>query len=447
MHQLFQNEKGKQNDQNETIEAPWGGLCIDEKGLYWQTLKEMAFHYNRSKDLVLLQTRPDYASEDWKPQYRLNLLSDDGIPSNTYASAIVNTAASISGNINDKGFFKTQSESQIGWAIELFRSIRSIQEEIRLPLQKRVQPSLKNILEVLTNREIYDDLVSPFALGESPENFKNVKFYECLSHFKNRYWNQPKDQLGGIQGTIYNYLNYFTNDDIAEVFCADNTFHFDEIEKGKIVCVAMPQKLQIERRYVCTLLKLLFYTQVLRRFDMEKSTFKKKNLLICWQDEAQRFITEADGNVDVIREAGATTIIACQSKTSLYPPLGGKEKANVTILNLRNRIIFRASDEDCAHSSAEFIGKEQKTKRTKSIGKSINYSYNKTDTYKVKPYQLRSLKDFCCVIYHSSGNFKRYRVVPKNPNGETPKWWYTTIPIYLRVILRLLPFNVQFLKQ
>lgn len=326
MHEVFKNEKGIYDEKvNCFLEYPWGGLCIDEKGLYWQTLQGMAEHYKRKQDLILLQTRPNHVEKNWKPKFRLNLLSDNKIPANTYASAIVNTASSIAGGNGDKGFFKTQSESNIGWAIELFRSIRDFQKQLDLPEGCYSRLSLKSVLEVLTNRSSYDELIE-IAESASPTLLMNPKLCECLNHFKNRYWNQPKEQLGGVQGTIYNYLNYFTNDDVAEVFCSDNTFDFEEIERGKIICIAMPQKLQIERRYVCTLLKLLFYTQVLRRFDMQQNAFKRKNLLICWQDEAQRFITEADGNVDVIREAGATTILACQSKTSLYPPLGGKRK-------------------------------------------------------------------------------------------------------------------------
>lgn len=435
MHEVFKNENGKRDKNEKIIEYPWGGICIDEKGLYWQTLQGMASHYGRQEDLVLLQTKPDYAEKDWKPQYRLNLLSDHRIPANTYANAIVNTAFSIAGGNVDKGFFKTQSESNIGWAIELFRAIKNFQIETQLPPKKHVHLSLKNILEILTNRETFDELISKINSEESPTLLKNIKLQECLNHFKNRYWNQPKDQLGGVQGTIYNYLNYFTNDEVAQVFCSDSTFDFDEIEKGKIICVAMPQKLQTERRYVCTLLKLLFYTQVLRRFDMQQDSFLNKNLLLCWQDEAQRFITEADGNVDVIREAGATTIIACQSKTSLYPPLGGKEKANVTILNLRNRIIFRASDEECAVSSAEFIGKKQVTKKTKSISRSgRSYSYTQTDTFKVKPHELRDLKDFCAIIYHSCGKFKKSTITPKDSNGRTPPWWYKKIAFKTRLL-------------
>ncbi len=44
LHQIFKNEPG------------WGGVCIDDKGLYWETLSEMARHFNREKDLILLRS-------------------------------------------------------------------------------------------------------------------------------------------------------------------------------------------------------------------------------------------------------------------------------------------------------------------------------------------------------------------------------------------------------
>jgi len=60
--------------------------------------------------------------------------------------------------------------------------------------------------------------------------------------------------------------------EIAEVFCPpQNTFEFGEIDRGKIICVAMPQKFQTERRYINTFLKMLFYTHVLQRFDKPKT--------------------------------------------------------------------------------------------------------------------------------------------------------------------------------
>ena len=35
LYQVFKNEPG------------WGGVCIDDKGLYWETLSEMAAHFHQ----------------------------------------------------------------------------------------------------------------------------------------------------------------------------------------------------------------------------------------------------------------------------------------------------------------------------------------------------------------------------------------------------------------
>jgi type IV secretory pathway TraG/TraD family ATPase VirD4 len=258
---------------------------------------------------------------------------------------------------------------------------------------------------------------------------KSPELTVAMEHFAVRYWKQPADQLGGVQGTIYNYLNYFTNDEVAEVFCADNTFDFRDVDRGMILCVAMPQKLQVERRYVCTLLKLLFYQHVLRRFDLgEKSPeWIHRNLLICWQDEAQRFVTDSDGNVDVIREASATTFMACQAKPSLYAPLGGKEKASVTLLNLRNRIVFQAADDDCANGSSEFLGKVERTKKTHSTSSSgTSYSYAKEDTFLIKPHEFRALPKFTAVVCHADSKWRRALLCPITPDGRLRREWLTS---------------------
>jgi hypothetical protein len=62
--------------------------------------------------------------------------------------------------------------------------------------------------------------------------------------------------------------------------------------------------------------------------------------------------------VDVIREAQATIVAAAQSSTSLIPQLG-REKVRVFTLNLRNRLIFKAADEEGAAESADFLEKKR----------------------------------------------------------------------------------------
>jgi hypothetical protein len=63
-HQVFQNE------------PKWGGLCIDEKGVYWETLSAMARFYEREQDLIHLQIRTDDKDAKWTPPYRFNLTGD-----------------------------------------------------------------------------------------------------------------------------------------------------------------------------------------------------------------------------------------------------------------------------------------------------------------------------------------------------------------------------------
>jgi type IV secretory pathway TraG/TraD family ATPase VirD4 len=217
---------------------------------------------------------------------------------------------------------------------------------------------------------------------------------------------------------------------VAEVFCVkESTFKFSAIDEGKIILVTMPQKFQTERRYVNTFLKLLFYNHALRRFDQDKTQRGKNNLLILWADEAQRFMTASeDGTsdyncVDVIREAGATIVAAAQSTTSLIPPLGN-DKSKVLTLNLRNRMIFRSADEADAVQAADFLGKKRAVKRSwgHSAGKS-NVNYSETEEHKIKPYQLRKLRDHQCVLVHCEKGFRQVTLPPLEANGATAKWF------------------------
>jgi hypothetical protein len=83
-------------------------MCIDEKGVYWETLSSMARHYGREHDLIQLQIRADDTDAQWTPPNRNNLTGDRSIPFTTYAKFIVDTATSL-GQGGDKGFFKSQA--------------------------------------------------------------------------------------------------------------------------------------------------------------------------------------------------------------------------------------------------------------------------------------------------------------------------------------------------
>jgi hypothetical protein len=399
-HQVFQNEPN------------WGGLCIDEKGVYWETLAAMAKQYNRENNLIHLRIGNDPADANSQPSHRFNLTGDRSIPFMTYAKFVVDTATSL-GQGGDKGFFKSQSQIHITYALELLF-------ELRRPI------TLAGAAALLTD---------PDSLKEQIDNLGNLvetpRRAAVREHFLNRFINdQPAEQIGGVRETIGNYLQYFLTPEVAEIFCAEkSTFDFSAIDTGKIILVTMPQKFQTERRYVNTFLKLLFYNHALRRFDQSKAERAKNNLLILWADEAQRFMTASeDGTsdyncVDVIREAGATIVAAAQSTTSLIPPLGN-DKSKVLTLNLRNRMIFRSADEADAVQAADFLGKKRVFKRSwgSSAGRR-NVNYSEAEEHKIKPYQLRNLRDHECVLVHCEKGFRRMTLPPLEANGQVAKWF------------------------
>jgi type IV secretory pathway TraG/TraD family ATPase VirD4 len=399
LYQVFKNE------------PTWGGLCIDDKGVYWETLSEMARHFGREQDLILLQVRPEGASADWKPLHTYNLTSDRSIPFNTFAKATVDTASSL-GQGGDKGFFKNQAQIHIAKALHALREIHA-------------DVNFENTYRLLLNgKDMEETLQDLRGLESTPERC------ELIEHFENRFLAQPPEQLGGVKETIGNYLQAFVTPEIAEVFCAaGNTFDFDDIDRGKIICVAMPQKFQVERRYVNTFLKMLFYTHVLRRFDKPKELRRKDNLLILWADEAQRFVTSSEAGmsdyncIDVIREAQATVVAAAQSSTSFIPPLG-REKARVFALNLRNRLIFKAADEEGAVESADFIGKARIIKKSWGYsGGKMSRNFSEQDEHKVKPHSLRTLRKHTAVVVHCERGHRKTLLPPLEPNGSVSRWF------------------------
>jgi type IV secretory pathway TraG/TraD family ATPase VirD4 len=400
LFQVFQNE------------PTWGGLCIDDKGIYWETLSGMARHFGREDDLILLQVRPDDQSAAvWSPRHTYNLTSDRSIPYNTFAKAVVDTASSL-GQAGDKGFFKNQAQIHIAAALETLREIGA-------------DVTLENAYHLLLDQGDLDEAMTDLA-----SSHQTARRRELSEHFSNRFLSQPPEQIGGVKETIANYLQAFITPDIAQVFCpALNTFDFADIDRGKIICVAMPQKFQLERRYVNTFLKMLFYTHALRRFDKPAQERRRDNLLILWADEAQRFVTASEDGmsdyncIDVIREAQATVVAAAQSSSSFIPPLG-REKARVFTLNLRNRLIFKAADEEGAVESADFLGKAKIIKRSwgYSAGKrSSNYSEH--DEHKIKPHVLRNFAKHTAVVVHCERGYRRKRLPPLEPNGEICSWF------------------------
>ena len=387
-------------------EPDWGGLVIDDKGHFHQTILEMARHFGREKDILLLRVSE---SPDRKPSHRFNLTGNRAIPFLTYGRMVVDTGVAM-GQRQDQTFFRTQVRDQIAAALETLHLLHC---EVTL---ENAYHLLLDIGELTRSVDDLRRLAIPAA-------------ERLATHFEEHYLKQPGEQLGGVQGSISNYLSGFLDPALAEVFFRDSTFSFDDLDRGKIICLALPQKFAVQRRYLCTFLKQLFYFHALSRYDRSAAERAGHNLLVLWADEAQHFVTDSEDGlsdynaIDRIREARATAVLCTQSINSFLPPLQ-RDKAEVLRLNLRNRIFFQAATEADAQEAADFLGKRLRQKVTRSYGqRGANRSYVEEEIHRLKPHRFRLLRPHQCVVVRADKRFRRCVLPPIEPDGRVSRWF------------------------
>lgn len=154
--QVFQNVPG------------WGGICLDQKGLYWEILTKMAAHFGREHDLVLLQTRPPGKDALWRPPHTINITGNPAVPASTYAKVIVDTSISLTGGRGGNPFFVTKSQLAIQIGFEI---LRHIEASVTIP----------NLYRLLLREEDSN------AAMEELVNMDDERSHELLSNFRDGY--------------------------------------------------------------------------------------------------------------------------------------------------------------------------------------------------------------------------------------------------------------------
>jgi type IV secretory pathway TraG/TraD family ATPase VirD4 len=331
----------------------------------------------------------------------MNVLADTSIPFSTYAKILVDVATAA-GQKGGQAFFKNAAQVAIQNAMA---TLAALDEPV----------TIDGCFRVVTDAEVLGKKVT--GLNQSRLRASNVGY---LRDYYREFATQPPEQKSGIISTVFNYLQPYTAPDIAQIFSpSDPTFDIKELDLGRLVTVKIPQKYQTEKKYVGLLLKILFYLHALRRYDLPAAVRDGKNLIVLVLDEAQESVLVSEDGisdynvVDKIRGARATTINSTQSPTSYIPPMGTREKADVFLLNLGNKIYFTAADKLASEMLADSIGKRTVKKRTwgRSGGKS-SVSWSEQDEHLIKPHILRSLPKHVAVIKHCERPYKRVRLPP-----------------------------------
>ena len=376
-----------------------GILALDTKGDLSEPIEAVADDLGCRDDLRQLEVRPDKAPPGWRPPYTFNFLGDTSLPASTYAKLLVDVATAA-GQKGGQTFFKNAAQV-------------AIQNGMNLLAVLDVPVTIENCYRLVM------DLAELEARIGELEKVPGPLRDPLLDYFR-EFKAQPKEQLGGVRYTVFNYLQPYTVPDIAEVFCpTEPTFDLAEIDLGRLVSVKIPQKYQTEKRYVSLMLKALYYLHALRRYDLSGAERARKNLIVGVFDEAQESVLLSEDGIsdynviDKIRGARATAIFSTQSPTSYIPPMGGRDKADVFRLNLGNKIHFTAADKDASEMIAESIGKRTIKKRTWSSGSGKrSISWTDDDQYFIKPHVLRRLPKHVAVIKHCEQAYRWVRLPP-----------------------------------
>ena len=368
----------------------------------------------REDDLQLLQIRPPNAGADWVPQAQYNLLSDERIPSRTLAKLVMDTSKRVAGADDPNPFFPQQAQQQIFACIEFFRTGRKI-----LPDVFPGPPALHRIYDLLSYEHICKKSIE--VLREAAPS--NPDVHRVCQLLELDYLGQPEEQKGGVKATAQLALIPFTTPEAIEVLCpVNNTADIEDINDGAIFCISMPQRFEVERVFVATIMKEVGCSQLFRRFDPREpwqKPIEEEAIFAFFMDEWQKFINERDLDTDRSRQAKGTFIGFTQGHGSPRVALSDT-KLQVGLSNMANRIHGRAADDYDAKQVAEFFPLVRKLVRTRPGKGGKEYK-------EVPPYDpntvLKQMAKFEMIVNHCELGHKRVVLHPTGRDGKRPKWY------------------------
>lgn len=398
---------GKTTGMNQIIarlvrnDARIGGIVMANKGDEWFFLEWLGRKYGRSQDLVRL--RPRLPGEPAEPSSaRLNVTGDSRFPFTTRARILVDTAAALNPK-DERSFFKTKGAAHISRALELLSMLGR-------------PATATNAYKLLTVGADLEKALTELADLDPTERQQHLA--EILESSNTKH--EAKEQRAGEIGTSQNYLEYLGTPEIAEVFSSDapDTCVIADVDRGKILCVDVPEDYSTERKYIFTVVKLLLYRHALRRYGLpDHQRYTLNQLFYCGDEFATAITASFDGTsdynvVDKLRDCWLMLLISAQAFESMIPPQT-KEQADVLLLNLKNLIMYRAASETDALRCANAVGKHWVERGNRTVHPDHTaYTYSRVEEYRIKPHEFRKLPDHTAIVQHCTNGFKKVCLRP-----------------------------------
>jgi hypothetical protein len=392
-----------------------GFLILDVKGNYYKTVIEFAKKAHRENDVIVIELGG---------KYFYNPLNKPMLKASVLANRLKTILLLFSPN-NSESYWLDIAEQVLESAIIFCR------------IYNNGFVNFNEIHKLISNIDYFKNKCAEVRNIFLNNNLSNNDIYNLsnsISYLEKNYFNLDSRTLNILKSDISRITNPFVSNYIVnKTFCPsindENFFGFDEVIKdGKIVVLNMNiSEYKNLSKIIAAYLKLDFQTDVLKQLSSSKISNKNIRPMVFISDEYQEYVTINDADFFAqSRESKCINIVATQSYTSILNSLNNQNATKVIIQNLVNKLWFRSDDIFTIEDIQKQIGKEEKTKLSKtysensresnynflaknfvSVGGNISESVN---TYSQLDFSFdynfftQHLETFSCVCFLSDGD-------------------------------------------
>lgn len=388
-----------------------GMLVLDVKGNYHSQVKKYCEKYNRIHDFMVL-------SLDGTIKY--NPLDKPNLKASILANRL-KTILTLFSNNNGEAYWLEKVEQILTECIKLCR------------LYNDGYVTFVEIHKLVTNPNYYlskiNILRNNFISGKlSKEDCFNL--LTSIEFFEKEFLKLDTRTMAILKSEITRITGCFVSDyQVQKVFCPSkkdiNFKGFKSlISSGKILVLNMNlSEYKNLSKIIAAYLKLDFQTEVIARLAKANLNIRP---VVFISDEFHEYVTTTDADFFAqSREAKCINIVATQSYTSLLNTLNNQNATKAIIQNLVNKFWFRTDDIYTIEDAQKQLGKEEKTKYSKTISenaKTTNFniftkkfnsldsnlsesinSYSQSDYIFDTNFFTQKLECFSCIAFISSG--------------------------------------------
>ena len=390
-----------------------GLLILDVKGNYHKQVEKYCNLYNRQKDLIVLSLDGNirYNPLD-KPHLKAHILANR-----------LKTILTLFSSKNGEQYWLDKAEQILTECIKLCR------------LYNNGYVTFLELHKLITIPDYYSSKISTlrnmFLAGKlSKEDCFNL--LSSIEFFEKEFLKLDSRTMAILKSEITIITGCFISDyQIQKVFCPQKEeINFkgfrNLVNHGKILVLNMNlAEFKNLSKIIAAYLKLDFQTEVMSRLSYYNNNNFRSVAFI--SDEFHEYVTSTDADFFAqSREAKCINIVTTQSYTSLLNSLDNQNTTKAIIQNLVNKFWFRTDDIFTIEDVQKQLGKEEKTKISKTISenaKTTNFnvitkkfnsldsnlsesinSYSQFDYIYDTNFFTLKLETFSCLAFLSTGN-------------------------------------------